>query len=64
MVCGKKEWGIAINMKESIFKIKNMDMEFLAGQEEMYIKGIINKILDVGLERCIGLMEHAIKVNG
>lgn len=54
MGCGRKEWGIAINMRGNIFKIKNMAMESLAGQEGMFIKETINKILDLGLERCIG----------
>jgi hypothetical protein len=64
MGCGRKEWEIAINMRGNIFKIRSMAMESLAGQEGMFIKETINKIFDLGLERCIGWMVHAIKVNG
>ena len=41
-----------------------MVMESLVGQEEMFIRGIINKIFELVSERCIGLTEHVIKVNG
>ncbi len=64
MGCGRKGWGIAINMRGNIFKIRNMAMESLAGQEGMFIKETINKIFDLDSERCIGWMVPAIKVNG
>lgn len=44
MECGKKAQEIAINMKVNIMKIKNMDMEYLVGQVEIFIRGIIFKI--------------------
>lgn len=51
-------------MRESIYKIRSMAMESLAGQEGTSIRVTINKIFELGLEKCIGLMEHAIKASG
>jgi hypothetical protein len=44
--------------------IKNMDMEYLHGQVEIYIKDNIRMMLEMDMEKCIGLMEVIIKENG
>jgi hypothetical protein len=51
-------------MRDNIYKIKNMAMESLAGQEETSIKATISKIFELGLEKCIGLMGHVTKASG
>lgn len=40
--CGKEGLEIATNMRGNIQMIKNQDMAFLHGPQEMYIKEIIN----------------------
>lgn len=39
---GKDLQEIVINMRDNIRTIKNKDMEYLVGQQEMYTREIIN----------------------
>ena len=64
MECGKREQEIVINIKVNTCRIKNTAMVFSLGQVETFIKGIIRKIYEVVLEKCIGVMAATIRVNG
>ena len=61
---GKEVLVILINMKDSTNKIKNKDMVFLFGKMEMFTKEIFWTIYEVVMDKCIGLTEEFIKVNG
>lgn len=54
MACGKRELGTVINMRENIYKIRNMVMEFLAGLGETFIRVTINKMFELGSDKCTG----------
>lgn len=41
----------ATNMKEIIYKIKNMDLEYLHGQVEIYTKENIKKMKEMVMEK-------------
>ena len=64
MEFGKEPKEIVINMKEAIHMTANMGMESLHGRLEMFIRETISRISEMGMERCIGVMEHGIKVSG
>ena len=62
-----KKWEIqliAIVMKVNICLIKRMDMGYLHGKVETYIKEIIRKMKGMDKAKCIGLMAQFIKDNG
>lgn len=61
---GKEPQAPVINMKVNIKMIKNKDTEYSLGQQVIYIKEIINKIWDVVMDKCFGMMEAIIKDNG
>lgn len=63
-VFGKKVQEIAINIKENILMTKKMDMEYLHGQQETYIKAIMKQISETVMERCIGMMAAFSKDSG
>lgn len=43
MGCGRKVQEVVINIKASMFKIKNMDMGSFHGRQEMSIRATIKK---------------------
>ena len=61
---GKRVQDITINIKANMKMIKKMDMEYLHGLQEMYIKEIINQMLEMDMDKCIGVMVVIIKGNG
>lgn len=61
---GKRVQDIMINIKANMKMIKKMGMEYLHGLQEMYIKEIINQMLEMDMDKCIGVMEVIIKGNG
>jgi hypothetical protein len=61
---GKKVLEIAINMKEHTETIKNGVMDNLLGRVVMLIKETMKEMYEVAMEKCFGLMELFIKVNG
>lgn len=64
MVCGKKAQEIMINMKENTLMIKNVGTEYSHGQLEMYIRVTTKQMSEMGMGKCIGMMEAFIKVIG
>ncbi len=64
MECGRREQETVINMKGNTCKIRSTAMVFSLGQVEMFIKGIIRKICEVDLGKCIGVMAATTRVNG
>jgi hypothetical protein len=64
MESGKEILVNQTNIKEVMQMIKNADMEFLLGQVEMYIKATILMMSGMVLDKCIGMMEVAIKEIG
>ena len=64
MEFGKKEQEIVINIKDHIKMIKKMVMEYLHGQLGIFIRVIMNKIIEISMVRCFGVMVHFIKENG
>lgn len=61
---GKKEQGIAINMRDTIRTIRNGAMDSLLGQAATFIKAIIKAMYVVVMEKCIGRMEVIIRESG
>lgn len=55
---------IVINMMANISMIKNMDMVYSIGKVGIYLKAIIKKMREMGMEKCIGRMVQFIKVTG
>jgi hypothetical protein len=54
----------AISMKVSTSMIRNMAKEFLPGKVEICTRGVIMKMKEKVMEKCIGSMELHTKVNG
>lgn len=44
--------------------IKNLDMESFLGQVEIFIKETMRMILEMVMDKCIGLTEVFIRVSG
>ena len=63
-VYGREVLEIVISMKDNILKIKNQVMEFLHGLVEIFIKEIIKTIVEMGMDKCTGVMVVFIKDNG
>jgi hypothetical protein len=61
---GRIKLEIVINMRENIYRTKNMVLVFLRGRLEISIKEIIFKMKDQAMAKCFGMMEAIIKVNG
>jgi poly-D-alanine transfer protein DltD len=61
---GRKVLEIVTNMKAHTNKIKNKDMVFLHGQQEMCIKGSFEKMLEMVMGKCTGMMEATTKESG
>ena len=61
---GKEDLETPTNMKASTKKIKKMAMEYLFGQMEIFIEEILKEIRNTVMEKCIGMMEPHIRVNG
>jgi hypothetical protein len=54
----------AISMKVITSMIRNMAKEFLPGKVEICTRGVIMKMKEKVMEKCIGSMELHTKVNG
>ena len=61
---GKEVQEIVINMKDNIQMIKNQVMGFLLGRVEIFIKEIMNLMLEMDMDKCIGVMVVFIRANG
>ncbi len=61
MVCGKKAQEIMINMKDNTSMIRNVGTEYSHGQLVMYIRVITKQMSEMGMGKCIGMMEAFIK---
>ncbi len=61
MVCGKKGQEIMTNMKENTSMIRNVGTEYSHGQLVMYIRVITKQMSEMGMGKCIGMMEAFIK---
>lgn len=61
---GREVQEIVINMKDNTLKIKNQAMVFLLGQVVIFIKEIMNLIVEMDMDRCIGVMVVFTKANG
>lgn len=64
MEFGREALDNLINMKVLTQMIKNVDMGFLLGPAEIFTKENILMMYDMVTEKCIGVMEAAIKGTG
>lgn len=55
---------IVISMKVNTNLIRKMVTAFLIGKVVIYTKEITRMMKEMGMEKCIGLMDLFIKVNG
>jgi hypothetical protein len=55
---------LVIDLRVSIFLIKNVDMVYLLGQLVIFIRGIMIRMLEMVMGRCIGMMVVIIRVTG
>ena len=55
---------MAIDIKESISMIRKMVKGYMNGNLETGIKANLKMIIDMGMERCTGVMGPVIKDNG
>lgn len=54
----------SILMKETLLKIRNMDMGFTSGQQVIFTKAISKKMNEMDTEKCSGRMDLSIWENG
>jgi hypothetical protein len=55
---------IAIVMRENMYQIKRLVMEFLFGKVEIFTREIIKTMREMALEKCTGLMVQYTKACG